>query len=225
MSYEGGPRPDGAEWDVVGRELREVAGYARSWHLPLAALGVAAINAWYNHESHLAALPHVLRGDEAAFFSRHEESLASRRAVTVGHFGGIERFCSDSFAVLERRPSGADLPDSACEYVIPGAELVILTGTTLVNKTMPRLLQLAAGARVVLVGPTSTLAPQVWGSRVHEVAGAIVTDPEALVRYTALGQARLAHKHALEMFAAILRPETRPAIRSGTRPAEDIKEH
>ena len=60
----------------------------------------------------------------------------------MGHFPLVEkqlgRKCS--LSILEREPEGADFLDSACEYILPEQDFVFITGMTLTNKTLPRLL-------------------------------------------------------------------------------------
>lgn len=42
--------------------------------------------------------------------------------------------------IIERDPRDGDLPDSACEYILPECDVSIITGSAAVNKTMPRCL-------------------------------------------------------------------------------------
>lgn len=57
---------------------------------------------------------------------------------------------------------------------IPGADLVVVTGTTLVNDTLEGLLSLVRpGARVVLVGPTASQYPEAFFRRGVSLLGGI----------------------------------------------------
>lgn len=201
MTYEGGPRPSAQARDVVGRELREVAALATSWSLDLASLGVAAINVWYNTPERLAQHGAAERGPSAnTFLGRADDHWVGRKVVVVGRFGGIDRFRSADLVVLERRPQGEDLPDPAAEYVIPEADTVLITGSALVNKTLPRLLELARGAEVHLVGPTTPLAPEVFAGRVSTLAGAVITDPATCRRRALVGTSGRDMTDCLEMY-------------------------
>ena len=51
-----------------------------------------------------------------------------------------------SVRILERSPRPGDYPDSACDWLIPQCDVVIMTASTLVNKTLPHLLDLARNA-------------------------------------------------------------------------------
>lgn len=189
--YRGGPSDAAAARDFVGRPLVDLAQHVRSWDLELASLGAAALNCALTTADRLAPLPQ--RGGQdggTSTFDLHAERLRGRTVGIVGHFGRVDALRADpvlDVTVLERRPSGADLPDPAAEYVLPGCDLVFVTGSALVNKTLPRLLELSSGAEVVIVGPSTTLAPEVFTGRASELAGSVVEQPEGLVQMVAAG--------------------------------------
>jgi uncharacterized protein (DUF4213/DUF364 family) len=57
--------------------------------------------------------------------------------------------------------------------------MVFITGMTLTNKTLPRLLQLTrSDARVVMVGPSVSLSPVLYRYGVTDLDGFCVTDSE-----------------------------------------------
>ena len=173
MAHDCGPRAPADAWRLRGRPLREVAAYAMSWDLRLASVGVAALNAWYSRPERVDALPGLVRGATDGFFTHAAPRMAVRRTVVVGHFAAIDSLPGD-VTVLERRPRGTDLPDSAAEYVLPGADLVVVTGSALVNKTLPRLLELARDAEVHLVGPSVVPAPDAYPPCVARLWGSVV---------------------------------------------------
>lgn len=201
MTYPGGPDVDPALWDVIGADLRTVAAYARSWNLRLASLGVAALNAWYATPDRIAAVPGTRRGPDANFFHRYRPPADGGRTAFVGHFSDIDALPRERIDVLERSPRGADLPDTAAEFVLPDARVVVITGSTVVNKTLPRLLALSHAARVHIVGPTAPPAPGCYPPCVREICGSVVVDPEAALRHVGLGLRHLVGEEAMEMFA------------------------
>lgn len=178
--------------DLRGLPLREVAQLAKSWCFEEASLGVAALNAWYSQRMQLDPLgciydaavevPDGTVRKMDAFEMWRPEIVAAGDAsvVVVGHFPHVERI--EEYAqltVLERRCASAnDVPDPACEYVIPDADYLFMTGVTLINKTAPRLLDLAAHAKTVLVGPSVVMAPLLFQRGVDMLAGSVVADPE-----------------------------------------------
>lgn len=175
--------------NVRGMTLREVAELSKSWNYPEASLGVAALNAWHAQESRLSALgasfddptaqpDDTVRATDA--FQRFRDEYAGKHVVVVGHFPHLDRVAevAGSLTVLERNPASTDLPDPACEYTLPYADFVFMTGSALVNKTAPRLISLAKDARTVMVGPSSVPARALLDAGVDAIAGSCVVDPD-----------------------------------------------
>lgn len=100
------------------------------------------------------------------------------------------------FAVLEMDPTALkedELPfyRHADEWpeVVPRADLLIITGTTLINDTVQHLLESARPeASTIIVGPTASMLPSAFFARgVHTVGGVLVHDPDTLMRLVAEG--------------------------------------
>ena len=100
---------------VIGHDLRSVAALAKSWDFELAALGVAAMNSWFNTEQRVLDSAATLIGDDGDSFVVHAERVAGRRVGVVGHFAGLRHLeAAGELIVLERDPRGDDYPDPAC---------------------------------------------------------------------------------------------------------------
>ncbi|HMU66773.1 MAG TPA: DUF364 domain-containing protein, partial [Cellvibrionaceae bacterium] len=83
---------------------------------------------------------------------------------------------------IERRVRPGDLPDTAAEFILPEADWVFITASSIANKTLPRLLALAAQARVVLMGPSVPWLANWQDYGVDYVAGVAIKDPAALAQ-------------------------------------------
>lgn len=106
----------------------------------------------------------------------------------VGHFYNIERLSGVcELTILERKPVHGDLPDPACEYILPDQDVVIMTATTLINKTMPRLLALSRNARIVVAGPSTPLHPLMFEQGIDLLGGLVVDDETSVWRAVAEG--------------------------------------
>jgi uncharacterized protein (DUF4213/DUF364 family) len=156
-----------------GLTLREAASWVKSWDFDRAAVGLAAINAAIN-----ATNPAGPSDDAFDFF---QAETVGRKVAVIGHFPYLERLRkSADLVVLERSPQPGDLPDSAAEYVLPNQDFVFATGTTIVNKTLPRLLELAKDAVVAVVGPSTPLSPVLFDYGISALAGLIAENTPKL---------------------------------------------
>lgn len=204
MADRGGRRAEQIP-DVLGADLRTVAALVKSWDLGLASLGVAALNAWYNAEQQVRSTDARLVADDQDGFEVHADRVAGKTIGMVGHFAGVQHFSQAArLVVLERDPKPGDYPDPACEYELPGCDEVFITGTALTNKTMPRLLELSAGARTVLVGPTTPFAPLAFGELVQEINSSWVNDPARCWELVCLGVPMRFMRQVLTRFNAVL---------------------
>ena len=171
------PRPD----RLLKRSGRELAELLRSSSSLEASIGMAAFNA-------------LLEVDEAACTEVNAEEVilergAGRRVAIVGHFPFVERIrrAAAECWVTELHPRPGDVPAERAGEVLPHADVVALTGTSLINHTFDELIALCQpSAFVILVGGSAPLSPVLFDCRVDAVAGTRVVDVSAAVR--AVGQ-------------------------------------
>lgn len=194
VSYtcRGGATKSTDKRDFRGLPLRELAALSKSWCFEEATLGVAALNAWYGQKALVDELGAVydepvelpdgsLRKQDAFEVMRPRiEAQGNASVVVVGHFPHVDRIAEYAqLTVLERNCRDViDLPDPACEYVLPSADFAFITGVTLENKTAPRLLRLAERATVTMVGPSVVMGRSLLEAGVDMAAGSIVIDPD-----------------------------------------------
>ena len=176
----------------IGEDLRDLAEQVTSWNFQEASLGLAAINAWYHHPAQLNSQQNLAKGvflrDENAF-DAYDSLTTDKKISFIGHFQHLEKYLKHtaSSVVLERNPQPGDYPDSSCEYLLPEQDYVFITGCTLINKTLPRLLQLSRNAVVVLTGPSSPMTDTLFKFGVHECSGFVVTESSKALQVIAQG--------------------------------------
>ncbi len=168
--------------------LKEMAKLAKSWRFEDATLGVAAMNAWYSRREMLDPLgavyeePRKLERTERKreSFSEFKPLMEGKKVSVIGHFPHVYDLVDscEKLTVLERIPSGEDLPDSACEYVLPEQDMTFITGTTTINKTLPRLLTLTEPGLTILTGPSVVMSAKLFDFGADVLAGSTVNDPE-----------------------------------------------
>lgn len=162
---------------VVGTALKTIAAGVKSWNYVEASLGMAAINAYYNTPDKIPKGQRDCKKTDA--FVIYADAIKDKNVAVIGHFPNIKRQFESicNLSILERTPGQGDYPDSACEYILPNQDFIFITGMTLINKTLPRLLDIASEeTKVILVGPSSPLTPVLFEYGISNISGFVVTD-------------------------------------------------
>jgi len=158
-----------------GKHALELAEYAKSDNLLEASIGMATINSLIDiDEARCVA--------ENAFDILAQKGRGKNIAV-VGHFPWTPMLkdIAKKLWVIEQRPREDDLPAEAAEDILPQADVVGLTGTSLINHTFPRLMKLCQSKFVVMVGPTSPLSPVLFDYGVDVISGIKVVEPKRML--------------------------------------------
>lgn len=166
------------------------------------ALGIAALNAIAQvvadrrQQSGLSLGYDLIEGVDAFDVARIS---ARDMTVVVGAFVPFLRALRGLGArhwVLEKDPSTLKpvemahfRPAEDFASVVPEADVLLITGTTLINDTLAELLAVAKpDARIVIVGPTVTMVPDAFLARGCTILGGVrITDPDAFLDVLAEG--------------------------------------
>lgn len=163
---------------LEGRPLRDLAKLALSWNPFETAVGIAAINAHYNRFG-----MDGLDENGLDVFGRDGRKLAA-----VGRFPDIaERL--PGVKILETEPREGEYPPQASLQVLAGAEGVLATASTLVNRSLPGLLAQARHARFALIGPGAPLSERLFSYGVAALSGLVVKDCDGMAQAVAEGGA------------------------------------
>lgn len=165
-------------WDYLcGKSIRDLASLlldSSSGFLDLSSLALAAVNA-------LLPLPESMVSVKAQDLLRRVGN--GKNVAVVGHFPFVEKIGREfrNLWVLERNPKPGDFPaDLACE-LLPRAEVVAMTATTLINGTCADLLKLIPrNAFTIILGPSTPFAPCLFDWGIDVLAGCHVQDPQAV---------------------------------------------
>lgn len=175
---------------LAGKTLGELAGWITDWEPYKATVGMAAINCSLN----ACELPAGLTLQPApglgnlAVFEHFLPQLQGKKVVVIGRYPGIERYAEQiDLHIIERQAMHGDYPDPACEFLLPDADWVFITASSLINKTFPRLAELARDAVTVLMGPTVPWLPEFHDFGIDYLAGIEVTNSDSLYRTAAEG--------------------------------------
>ncbi len=165
--------------DLPGSAL---AMLAKSERPILASVGMAAIN---------ALLPFH---PENWIDLNAEQVLAKhgpgKKVALIGHFPFVNRLRRrvGELLVLEQQPLPGDLPAGSAAEILPQADVVAITGTTLINHTLDELLAFCSTrALVILLGPSTPLSPALFDHGIDILCGSVVTAIEPVLRVVGHG--------------------------------------
>ena len=165
--------------DYCGKPLKSLAAAAKSWNLTEAGFGMAAVNAFYNTPARLEQLGAFEPFDN---YCTDGIDLKDKRIGVIGHLNMPSSVYEQSreVLILERNPRPGDYPDSACDFLLPQCDVVIMTASTLVNKTLPHLLSLCENACTILAGPSCPMCPGLLELGIDRIAGLVITDAQGM---------------------------------------------
>jgi len=159
------------------RSLAGLATLTASTNIFESALGYAAINAHHNRFD--------LTGDAANGLDILE--ARGERTVVIGRFPDLDQKLPGA-AVIEHEPGPGDYPPEAAANLLPAAEFIAITASTVSNETLGPLLELAPrNAFTILMGPSTPLCPALFEFGVDVLSGLIPRDLDATAKHITEG--------------------------------------
>jgi uncharacterized protein (DUF4213/DUF364 family) len=157
--------------DLTSHTAVDLAKRILSWKPLEASIGVAAINSLIE--------PKGKKGNVKKFIT---DKARGKVVAVVGRFSFFEEIAAIARKsyLLEIDPVGSELPSFACEDVLPKSDLILITGTALINHSLQRLLELGRNGIKIVLGPTTPLSPVLFEFGADILAGVRVTDSKAV---------------------------------------------
>jgi uncharacterized protein (DUF4213/DUF364 family) len=188
---------------LVGMPAIKLAEKAKSWEISESVVGLATLNALsqivieQNPQSY-----DILSGDVIDYITLTKNdvvALIGYIAPMVPHI----RAKAKKLYILERTPSRREegiLPDTACDQILPTADVVLITGTAIANGTIDHLLELTTKAReVAIIGASTGIIPDSLFERgVTIIGGVKITDATTMMQVVSEGGGTPALKSAMQ---------------------------
>ena len=160
--------------NLLEKSAQELAGWIKSDNLLEASVGVAAINS-------------LLEVDHSRLVEINAADVLAREAknknlAVIGHFPFVPKIkdATKNCWVIEKKPYGDDFPEEAAAQYLPQADVVAITGTSLINHTFESLLALCKkDALLMVLGPSTPLTPLLLQKGITYLSGSIVVDEDA----------------------------------------------
>ena len=166
---------------LAGKEAAEIVPMLGSKNIVEASIGLATINALSQWE-----------GDAGSSNDDLVQLLRIGPSDRVGMIGDItpvferiRRHAKECVVFDEGKPRESGITETTLEEdLLPKCDVVILSATSLLNKTFDRMIALSSGAREICVmGPSTPMLPDVFRPRgVTLLSGRRFTDPDRLMR-------------------------------------------
>jgi uncharacterized protein (DUF4213/DUF364 family) len=113
-----------------------------------------------------------------------------KNVAIVGHFPFIPRVREKAKAlwVIEKNPRQGDFGEEQAGRLIPQADVVAITGTSLTHHTLEHLLGLCStGSYIIMLGDTVPLCPALFDYGVNALSGTRVIDADLALRCVSQG--------------------------------------
>ncbi|UCE24367.1 MAG: DUF364 domain-containing protein [Candidatus Zixiibacteriota bacterium] len=180
--------------ELIGKSAFELAERLRSPKPLEASLGVAALNSLID-----------ANGRRGNVLTDVIEMVPGKTVTVVGRFPVNDKIVQTAHKayILEMEPGPGELPPESCEDVIPASDIVLITATALINHTLPRLLELAAKAKTIVLGPTTPMNDVLFDYGANIIAGVRIVDADTLINSVTQGVKKFKKLGGVE---AIIRP-------------------
>ena len=159
----------------IDEDAAQVLLLLRSVDITESAVGLATFNALYQPDE--SALTTADAADWLA------DRCRDRAIAIVGRFPFIEneiRLVASQLYVFELEPEPGEFGAHDMAAVIPRADIVAITSSTLVNHTLDDILAVTDRQTVVLLGPSTPLSPRLFDCGVDALFGVRVADVRAV---------------------------------------------
>lgn len=169
----------GALTNKSGLELAE---YVFSDNLLEASIGMATINSLIQIDN-----SKVLKEDILEIL---HDKIENKNITMIGHFPIVKKLkeLAKNLWIIEQNPSEGDLNVEEGKKVIPKSDLVIITGTSLINHTFMNILDLCnKDSYKVLLGPSTPISPILFEYGINMISGIKIVDIDKVFHYIGQG--------------------------------------
>jgi uncharacterized protein len=174
--------------DIIGKNAYSIAKeYLTSTETLKRAVGMATLK---------GILPDVqnYKSGNAIDFYKHIAAVSP--TCFIGHFneGALWRAEGYPVSIVELFPRPGDIHWDNSHSVLENAELVLMTGLTIVNNTFDEVVKRTPNAKYrVVMGPTVPLSPVLFEYGITTIGGTLIRNHEITIKYCQHGGGSIAY--------------------------------
>jgi uncharacterized protein len=160
----------------------ELAQYAVSEDLQRSSLGIGAVN------SLIAADVEKYSGIDG--IDVVYEVGKGKNISVIGHFPYLEKLSkiAKNFWIIEKHPRPGDVSEKEGLNYLPVSDIVVISGTTLINHTLEGILSHCKPQSVkMLLGPSTPMTPVLFDFGIDILSGSTVVDKSTILKYVSEG--------------------------------------
>lgn len=145
-----------------------------------ASIGMATLNS-------LIELPKTI--DRGNAFELIKTKAKNKNLGIIGHFHFVDRFCAhvNNCWVFEKEPQDGDLPENKINEYLPQCDVLVITGQTIINDSLAKIMNYSQNAYKILLGPSSPLSPVLFDYGIDVIGGVRITDEELVKKFIQQG--------------------------------------
>jgi hypothetical protein len=158
-----------AKFSLVGRSARDLAMWLMGDEWLRAGIGMASLNSLLEidyDKLHETNAKHII-ADQAA----------GKSLMVVGHFPFVNKIRSNvrNLWIMEKKPGSEHIPEEQGYQLLPEADVVAITGSSLINHTFERIMvNCKSSSFKIMLGPSTPLSPVLFDYGLDVIGGALV---------------------------------------------------
>ena len=167
---------------LLDKTARELADMAFSESILEAAIGMAAINSLVDIDG--------LKCSELNARELIIEKGRDKNIAIIGHFPFIPKLrgIARELWVIEKNPQPGDYPAESAGDLVPKADVLAITGTSITNHSIGDLLKFKKNsAYTIVLGDSAILSPVLFDYGIDAIAGTMVTDNDLALKCISQG--------------------------------------
>jgi uncharacterized protein (DUF4213/DUF364 family) len=165
-----------ARYTLVGRSARDLATWLKGDDWLRAGIGMAAVNSLLEidyDKLHEINAKHIIA-----------HRAAGKNLMVVGHFPFVHvlRPTVRNLWIMEKKPGAERISEEEGYQLMPEADVVAITGSSLINHTFQRIMaNCSSGSFKIMLGPSTPLSPFLFDYGLDAIGGALVEDTNTVL--------------------------------------------